>query len=52
MREVDGLVGGRALGRLEEVGRSSQKKLVSRVAIKKKSKGGPKKKTVIWGKKK
>jgi hypothetical protein len=25
MREVDGLVGGRALGRLEGVGKSSQK---------------------------
>jgi hypothetical protein len=35
MREVDGLVGGRVLGRLEGVGRSSPKKLVSRVARKK-----------------
>jgi len=34
-REVDGLVGGRALGSLEGVGRSSPKKLVSRVARKK-----------------
>jgi hypothetical protein len=37
---------------LEEVGRNSQKKLVSRVARKKKSKGGPRKKTVIWEKNK
>ncbi len=35
MREVDGLVGGRDLGRLEGVGRSSPKKLVSNVARKK-----------------
>jgi hypothetical protein len=34
MKEVDGLVGGKALGRLEGVGRNSPKKLVSRVAKK------------------
>ncbi len=39
-REVDGLVGGGALGRLEGVGRSSPKKIGVEGGKKKYSKGG------------